>query len=100
VFDPVARAMKDAGAPAELKTRVLAALISALQYRDWDTEDESLGLFQDDPAIVEAFRRNGVILGCGAEPEGDAGDSCELERGHGGEFHEDWRKHRWPASGG
>lgn len=92
IFDPVAKAMVELGAPDEMKTRVLGDLIGALQDGDWDTESESLGEFQDDPAIVEAFRQHGVIVPCGD----DGGEEwCELERGHAGD-HADWRKQTWP----
>lgn len=62
IFDPVARALIDAGATDELKTRVLGELIGQLQQEDWDTEDESLDEFKDDPAIVAAFAANDVVL--------------------------------------
>lgn len=72
IFDPVAQALIDAGAPAETKTRVLGDLIHKLQEEDWDTEGESLDLFRRDPAIVEAFRQHGVTLS-GDEDEDTAG---------------------------
>ena len=59
-FDPVARALREAGASDELKTRVLTPLIANLQHEDWDTELNSLQDFLDDPAIVKAFAKNGV----------------------------------------
>jgi hypothetical protein len=86
IFDPVAKAMTELNAPDEMKTRVLGDLIGALQDGDWDTEDESLGQFKDDPAIVEAFRQHGVVVQCGSETA--AGEWCELERGHDGEHAE------------
>jgi hypothetical protein len=97
IFDPVARAMVELNAPDEMKTRVLGDLIGALQDGDWDTEDESLCEFQDDPAIVEAFRQHAVILHCGYES--GAGEWCELERGHSGD-HADYLKRQWPQPGG
>jgi hypothetical protein len=86
IFDPVAQAMIDLNAPAEMKLRVLGALIGALQDGDWDTEDESLNQFLDDPAIVEAFRQHGIISYCMAG-SGD-GRWCELEYRHPGDH--DW----------
>jgi hypothetical protein len=94
IFDPVAKAMVELRAPDEMKIRVLGDLIGALQNGDWDTESESLGEFQDDPAIVEAFRQHDVIIHCGAES--DVGE-CELERGHEGD-HEDWQHRRWAST--
>jgi hypothetical protein len=90
--------MADLNAPDEMKTRVLGDLIGALQEGDWDTEDESLDEFRDDPAIVEAFRQHGVIVHCGDESSG-GGDWCELERGHPGD-HADDRGMRWASVAG
>jgi len=98
IFNPVAKGLIDAGASDEIKTSVLSSLIVALRDGDWDTEDESLEQFKDDPAIVEAFRQHGVILYCGAE-SGD-GKWCDLERGHAYDFHADERGDQWPAKNG
>lgn len=82
IFDPVAQALVDLEATDEMKIRVLGDLIGALQDGDWDTEDESLHEFSDDPAIVQAFRQHGITITCAAE--GGDGEWCELERGHDG----------------
>lgn len=60
IFDPVARALIDTGADDTTKRKVLGDLISGLQDGDWDTEDESLERFLDDPAIVAAFHDHRV----------------------------------------
>jgi hypothetical protein len=60
IFDPVARALQEAGASNELKERVLSQLIGTLQHEDWDTELDSLQNFLDDPAIVKAFAEYGI----------------------------------------
>jgi hypothetical protein len=65
IFDPVARALIDAGADDTTKRKVLGDLISNLQNGDWDTEDESLEDFLADPAIVAAFADHGVHLSDG-----------------------------------
>lgn len=97
IFDPVAKALVELNAPDETKIRVLGDLIGALQDGDWDTEDESLEQFADDPAIVEAFRQHDVYLGCDSEHP-DGGDWCDLERGHDGD-HADYRRRRhWPTA--
>jgi hypothetical protein len=83
IFDPVAQAMIELNASDEMKIRVLGDLIGALQDGDWDTEDESLDQFGDDPAIVEAFRQHDVYTCCNAE-SGDGRDWCELELRHPG----------------
>lgn len=61
-FDPVAQGLIDTGASEEIKRRVLGALIGTLQGEDWDTEDESLEEFRDDPVIVDLFAEHGVKL--------------------------------------
>ena len=81
IFDPVAKAMVELNAPDEVKISVLGALIGQLQGDDWDTERDSLEVFSEDPAIVEAFRQHDVLIRCGHESDGDW---CQLERGHGG----------------
>lgn len=79
IFDPVARALIELGAPDDMKTRVLGDLIGALQDGDWDTEDESLEQFKDDPAIVAAFRDHDVIITCNNV---DDDRWCTQETGH------------------
>lgn len=62
IFDPVARALIEAGATDDVKRKVLGDLIRELQDGDWDTEDESLEDFLGDPAIVQAFADRNVHL--------------------------------------
>lgn len=62
IFDPVAKALQDAGVDDTTKRNVLGQMIGNLQDGDWDTEDESLEAFLDDPAIVSAFADHGVHL--------------------------------------
>lgn len=62
IFDPVMKALRDANVDREVKKIVAVRLIAALQNEDWDTEDESLEAFSDDPAIVEAFAQRAVYL--------------------------------------
>jgi hypothetical protein len=62
IFDPVAHALIKTGADDATKRKVLGDLIKELQEGDWDTEDESLEDFLDDPAIVQAFADKGVHL--------------------------------------
>ncbi len=96
IFDPVAKAMIELHAPDEMKIRVLGDLIGVLQEGDWDTEDESLDNFEDDPAIVEAFRQHRVIIRCGRE--GNDG-WCDLERDHEGDHHYDYLQQRHNQAG-
>ena len=60
IFDPVAKALQQTGADDDTKRKVLGDLIHGLQDGDWDTEDESLEDFLDDPAIVAAFHDRDV----------------------------------------
>lgn len=60
IFNPVARALTNHVPDPEARQAVAATLIAALQAGDWDTEDESLEEFRDDPAIVAAFAENGI----------------------------------------
>jgi hypothetical protein len=62
IFDPVARSLIDAGVSDDTKLVVLGGLIRQLQDNDWDTEDESLEDFLDDPAVVQAFADRDVHL--------------------------------------
>lgn len=62
IFNPVARALTEAGVSDQTKRKVLGDLIGGLQHGDWDTEDESLEEFLDDPAIVQAFADHDVHL--------------------------------------
>lgn len=98
IFDPVAQALIDVGASDEIKTRACSALIEALQSRDWDTENESLSKFANDPSIVAAFRENGIIIECGNLDDPDSSSACVLELNHDGN-HEDWRGKTWPGVG-
>lgn len=67
---------------------VLFALIRACQGRDWDTAEETLGIYQDIPWVVNAFRDAGVYLSCGAktDAEGLQGQTvrltCNRSQGH------------------
>lgn len=93
VFDPVARSLVDCGADDATKRKVLGKLIDTLRDADWDTCNESLEEFEDDPAIVQAFRDNGVILYCNVNK---GALWCEKEKGHDGD-HWDSSGDTWPA---
>jgi hypothetical protein len=62
IFNPVARALIDAETSYSTKRVVLGGLIRQLQDNDWDTEDESLEDFLDDPATIAAFAERDVHL--------------------------------------
>lgn len=62
IFDPVCEALQKASLPPESRKEILVILIRRLQDGDWDTEDESLECFAEDPVVVEAFAECGILL--------------------------------------
>lgn len=82
IFEPVADALIEAEADANVKQAVCSALIGALRGRGWDTEAESLGLYADDPAIRAAFKEHGVEVGCFAGHAVEAWVCEEVEGDH------------------
>lgn len=60
IFDPIATALIEEGASDTLKRKILGKLIDVLQDGDWDTEDESLREFANDPVIVAEFVKRRV----------------------------------------
>lgn len=99
IFDAVARETAQfthLGRPA--RTHILATLIEALQAQDWDTEEESLRAFEDDEAVVDAFRQREVIIAC--DDESPHHTYCTRERlpqGHKDEKHQDFMGDTWPV---
>lgn len=70
IFDRVADGLIEAQASEGTLRKVLGPLITQLQDGDWDTEDESLGEYADNPVIVALFAERGVHL-----PR-ECGDGC------------------------
>lgn len=62
IFDPVCKGLQTAFLVPEQRRNILVLLIKVLQENDWDTEDESLEQFADDPVVVKAFQLRGVYL--------------------------------------
>lgn len=62
IFDPVCKALQKSFMVPEARQKILVTLIKALQDGDWDTEDESLEQFAEDPVVVKAFQECGVYL--------------------------------------
>lgn len=56
IFNPMMRELQKADVPPDTRKRVAVLLIRKLGDHDWDTMDESLEEFKDDPAVVAAFR--------------------------------------------
>lgn len=63
IFDAVADALIAAGVDDRTLREVTTILIDKLRDSDWDTWDESLERYTDNPAILEAFHRNGCNTG-------------------------------------
>lgn len=60
IFNVVADGLIKAGASDDIKRSVLSSVCDALQENDWDTEDESLERYKDDPVIVQVFADHDV----------------------------------------
>lgn len=101
-MEVVAEALIEAGASDEIKVAALVPLIDALLDGDWDTAHESLGLFEGDPAVVEAFRRCGIIEECRDKYVSPVKDDyktginyCDLEKGHVSAHRDSWTEKSW-----
>jgi hypothetical protein len=83
VFDAAMRGlMAVPGVTPEMIHETARPLIRSLLDLHWDNADGTVGMYDDNPAIVEAFRENGILLFCGAEHPDD-GEPCEgIQRGH------------------
>ncbi|MEV1245144.1 hypothetical protein [Nonomuraea sp. NPDC049750] len=97
IFDPVARALIEAGASDDLKRNLLGQLIDKLRDGDWDTEGESLEEFRDDPLIIALFRERGITADCGDQGGPEHADECTRTLGHDGD-HVDDQDYSWPKS--
>jgi len=62
IFDRVADALIQSGANAEVTTVVLDELLRELTDGDWDTVDESVERYQNNPTIYAMFQHNGYGL--------------------------------------
>lgn len=69
IFDPVAMALLEAKASPELIRKTLVPLIDKLRDGDWDTYDESMDEFADEPDVIAAFH----YAGCCPEMDHDEG---------------------------
>ena len=57
IFDRVTRKLIELRTPDRVLTAVCADLIDELRDGDWDTLDESMATFQDNRAVIAAFRQ-------------------------------------------
>jgi hypothetical protein len=60
IFDPVCRELQRSFLQTPTRKKILVTLIKALQELDWDTEGESLELFQEDSVVIAAFKECGI----------------------------------------
>lgn len=97
VFNAVAHQLSQEGVPDETRRRVLGVLIDGLRDRDWDSEDESLEEFRDDPLIVKLFAERGVTADCGDQGGPAHTAECSRYLGHDGD-HVDDQDYSWPPA--
>lgn len=82
------------GVTPEMVYETARPLIAGLLEFHWDNAESTVSMYDDNPAVVEAFKDNGVLLFCGAQHHDD-GESCEEpERGHKGP-HKDCLGRAW-----
>lgn len=63
IFEPVADAVvSSSGMDGETRRRILVALIQALRYSDWDTVDDVIGGYTDNPDVMAAFAECGLTF--------------------------------------
>lgn len=85
---------------------ILHALIRSCQGRDWDTEEETLGEYQNVPWVVSAFRAAEVYLPCLATAALEAVDycggivqvECGLPRDHTADHFDENENRGWPLA--
>lgn len=66
----------------EAVQRIASKLVSGLLGLGWGNAEGTVGVYDEEPAIVAAFKEHGVLLFCGAGHPDD-GEPCEeAERGH------------------
>lgn len=95
IFEAVMKGLMDVpDVTWEMVFETAKPLIKGLLEFGWDNAESTLGIYDEDPAIVAAFKENGVLLSCGSENPDD-GEPCDgLERGHGGS-HRDCLGRTW-----
>ncbi len=79
---------------AEAVQRIASKLIKALTEMGWNNAEGTVGVYDEEPAIVAAFAEHDILLFCGSEHPDD-GEPCEgLARGHK-EPHKDYLGRTW-----
>lgn len=66
----------------EAVQRIASRLIAGLLGLGWGNADGTVGMYDEEPAIVAAFQEHGVLLFCGAEHPDDDEPCDGLARGH------------------
>lgn len=95
LFGDVMKGLTDVpGVTPEMVYETARPLIASLLKLGWDNAEGTVGMYDDKPYVVAAFRDNGVLLFCGSEHPDD-GEPCEgLERGHEAP-HKDYLGRTW-----
>lgn len=79
----------------EALQRIAAKVVGGLLDLGWGNADASLGMYDDQPAVIAAFREHGILLDCMSE-HAEHGGICEEERGHHPETdHKDHQGWTW-----
>jgi hypothetical protein len=96
-FEIVADTLVEAEASDEIKYAVCLDLIESLLADDWDTWDESVEKYRDQPSILDAFRDNNCKLQCRSYKyfEDNSVSTCDEELGHAGEHLDGWSDKTW-----
>lgn len=97
IFENVADSLVKSEATAEVKYEVCKSLIGSLLAEDWDTYDEVLDAYRNEPWILAAFRHHEIVIRCRDidSVPGVGRYHCEMEIGHTGQHHEYWGEHSW-----
>lgn len=82
IFDKVAPVVTGQVRDEVVAATILGVLFEALMDHGWDTEDESLGLYQDRPAVAQLARNNGYILENEWQDDSDMGGNTQSTNGY------------------
>lgn len=75
--------------------KIASKLVKGLLELGWGNAEGTLGMYDDNPAIVAAFKENGLLLACWSEHATEAWQ-CEAERGHyPAAPHKDYQGNTW-----
>lgn len=100
VFDAVMKPLlADAWVRSDTVQAVASGLVKSLLDLHWDNADATLGEYDENDAIVAAFKEHGILLPCQAEHPDD-GESCEEPGRDHSTPHRDYLGRTWSTEGG